>query len=283
MTTMHYRTSFFRTLLCLAACLVMALAGNPYAGAQVSSPTTCHPVINEILTGTGTSGTEEFVELFNPCATAFPLDGWVLLYRTDTPKRVLGIPAPGDFFYSPVQGVLQPRGYLVFGGPGYHGPSSGALQNGIAADGYVGLFNGNSNSLIDAVGFGTTSVLTASVPILPGLHPYEGAPSPLASLAPSPGQSLSRSPNGVDSNNNFKDFKVTPPTPMAANPRAPGSGSTTPPPSPFSPPSPFLDSSGFLHACLNPSGQLRTVAPTTLCAAGEMKIHWLVVPDSPKP
>ena len=240
MTTMHYRRNFSRAFHCLATCLVMTLAGNPYAGAQVSSPATCHPVINELLTGTATSGTEEFVELFNPCATAIPLAGWVLLYRTDTPKSLPGFPTFTDIFNSPVQGVLQPKGYLVFGGPGYHGPSSGALQNGIAPDGYVLLFNGNSNSLIDAVGFGTTS-LTSAVPVLGSLRPYEGLPSPLAPLAPSPGQSLSRSPNGVDSNNNGKDFTVTQPTPMAANSLPPGSGATNPPPNPF------LDSSRNLY------------------------------------
>jgi len=285
MTTMLYRASFPRALLCLAALLLVALASPPQAGAQVLK--NCAPVINEVLTGTAATGTEEFVELFNPCATPIAVDGWRLVYRSATNTAP---PNGGDSsLLFALQGVLQPGGYMVYGGPGYHGPSNGALQGGIAADGAIGLRDRDLR-LIDSVGFGRVA----------GNAFVEGMPVPAPLVSPSPGMSLSRSPNGSDTNNNGSDFTGTPPTPMGANTRPgagpatifpsapPASGSPTPLPGQFPPSapqtlSPFLDSSGLLYACLNPSGQLRAVAPNAACAAGEMKIHWLVVPGSPRP
>jgi hypothetical protein len=273
------------SILCLATLLILCLTPSPHAAAQ--APANCHPVINEVLTGAAATGTEEFVEVFNPCATPIAVDGWRLVYRSAT--NTAPATATDSSLLFTLQGVLQPGGYVVFSGPGYHGPSSGALRSGIAPSGAIGLRDRDSR-LIDSVGFGP----------VPGAAFVEGMPAPAPPAAPSPGLSISRAPDGADTNNNSRDFVVTPATPMGANARPglgsatalpnapPVSGSTTPLPGQFLPaapstPSPFLDNSGVLYACLNPSGQLRTVAPNTPCAAGEMKIHWLVVPDSPKP
>jgi hypothetical protein len=175
-------------------------------------------VINEVLTGTVATSTEEFVEVFNPCSTAFNLDGWRLVYRSanNTTPANLGEGSP----LVTLQGILPPGGYLVFGGPGYHvhSTSSGALQSGIAANGAVGLRDRDLR-LIDSVGFGQ----------VPGNAFVEGTPAPAAPVSPTPGLSISRSPDGADSNDNSRDFTVTTPTPMAANAR-PGTVATTPPP-----------------------------------------------------
>ncbi|HEY1585064.1 MAG TPA: hypothetical protein VGH63_05200, partial [Polyangia bacterium] len=44
----------------------------------------CHLVINEVQTGTTQTGTEEFVEIYNPCAGTITVDGWKLAYRAAT-------------------------------------------------------------------------------------------------------------------------------------------------------------------------------------------------------
>jgi hypothetical protein len=171
---------------------------------------TCHPVINEVLTGTSATPAEEFVELFNPCATAFTLDGWFLVSRSATnmaPASSLDL--PGTQLLR-LQGVVEPGGYRVYGGPGYDSPANGTLQSSLEAEGAVGLRD-VTLSLIDSVGFGQVS----------GNAFVEGTATPVAPLSSPPGQSLSRFPNGMDSNNNGSDFKLTPPTPMAANALAP--------------------------------------------------------------
>src|SRR5687768_8855486 len=106
--------------------------------------------------------------------------------------------------------VLPPGGYQVYSGPGYRGPSNGALLRGIAEvpGAAVGLRDRNAY-LLDSVLLGAIS--TASAFMEGGM----AAPAPL--LSSSPGTSVSRVPNGTDTNVNGNDFKVTVPTPMAAN------------------------------------------------------------------
>jgi len=238
----------------------------------------CAPVINEVLTGTAATGTEEFVEIVNPCTTPLNVDGWRLVYRS---ANNTAPPNGADSMQlALLQGNLLPGGVLVFGGPGYHGPSNGALQGGIAASGAVALRD-RELRLGDSVGFGQVQ----------GNAFVEGTPAPAPPAAPSPGMSISRLPNGIDTNDNGRDFLVTAPTPMAANmkPGAPAAILPGAPPSVPSAPSvlqtpiPFPDNNGLLYACLNPNGQLRAIAPNIPCAAGEQRIHWLVVPDPPKP
>jgi hypothetical protein len=177
--------------------------------------TACHPVINEILTGTAASPREEFVELFNPCPTAFNLQGFTLVYRFATDSRLLPGPDCPSCTIG-LQGLLQPGGYIVYGGADYRGLSNGVLMGGglaggIEANGALALQQVTNLSLIDSVGFGQVS----------GNFFMEGIAAPSAS----PGFSISRSPNGADTNNNGNDFKVTSPTPMGANMKSgPGSG-----------------------------------------------------------
>ena len=209
---------------------------NPSSGSptplpgQPSQPlsTACHPVINEVLGGTTGDFTEEFVELFNPCATAFTLDGWSLRSR----GALTGVISYNYSLLSHLNGVLPPGGYRVYGGPGYRGPSNGALLSGIPEFGPFIILEDRDSRLIDSTGSSSSlsspSTLLAETPI------------PAPPLSSSPGRSLSRVPNGIDTNNNGSDFKVTSPTPMAANTLAgvagtpgapipaPGSSPTTP-------------------------------------------------------
>jgi hypothetical protein len=173
----------------------------------------CTPVINEILTGTAATGTEEFVEIFNPCPVPISLDGWRLVYRSA--NNATPATAADSTVLSTLQGTLPAGGYLVFGGPGYHGPAVGPLQGGIAPDGAVGLRD-RDQRLVDSVGYGQVVVGNAFI---------EGLP---ATPAPPLGLSISRSPDGHDTNDNSRDFRAGPPTPMVATVR-PDVGPGAPP------------------------------------------------------
>lgn len=159
---------------------------------------TCHPVINEVqVDGPGGTG-DEFIELYNPCMLPWDLTNFKVLYRsaggvTDVPIANLSgfIMGPSSFF------VLASSGYTGPGPIEFVFPANQLSSNG----GGLGLYN-NNGVLVDSVGYG--AVMNIYV---------EGSPAP----APFPGQSISRMPNGVDTNNNAVDFMVTPPTPHLFN------------------------------------------------------------------
>lgn len=166
----------------------------------------CHPVINEIQTGSSTSAADEWVEVFNPCTAPFDVTGWTLDYRsanatgaTDTNQMVV------------LSGTIESTGTRLFCGGSVVGPScdgswaSGFMQQN---NGGVGLRSGpkDTGTLVDAAAYGA---------VLPG-HPFvEGTVGP----ALANGKVMARLPyDGHDQNNNLTDFLVvTTPTPNALN------------------------------------------------------------------
>jgi hypothetical protein len=167
---------------------------------------TCGPVVNEVLPGTKATGTEEFVELYNPCSFDIDLTNWSLVYRSKT-----NVNPPNGADSSPLfgwtSGTFYQNTYLVYGGSGFTGTTNGALKSGVAAEGAVGLRDGNG-VLVDSVAWGSAG----------GGFAEGGVSAPLPPVVASPGKSLARTPNGIDTNNNAKDFQVaSPPTPGASN------------------------------------------------------------------
>ena len=157
----------------------------------------CHPVINEIQTGSATSAADEWVEVINPCATAIDVTGFTLDYRsanatgtTDTNQMIA------------LSGTMTSMSTRLFCG-GSVPPellcddswASGFMQQN---NGGVGLRNGpkDTGTLVDSSAYGA---------VLPG-HPFvEGTVSP----ALANGKVLARLPyDGHDENNNNGDFKV---------------------------------------------------------------------------
>jgi hypothetical protein len=169
-------------------------------------PSTCHHVINEIQTGTSATGTEEFVELFNPCSAAVTVTGWKLVYRAASNTN----PQSGSdssTLYTFAAGSFAAGSYRVFAGSGFHGTSDGALASGIAASGAVGLRDAGG-ALVDSVGYGSVAGNTF----------VETAAAPLPPTLASPGGSIERLPNGTDTDDNSHDFQTaTTATPGAAN------------------------------------------------------------------
>jgi uncharacterized protein len=159
----------------------------------------CKLVINELQTGDGTSGNADFIELHNSCDSAKAIGNYKLVYRsnTGTTDTVLFTFASGT--------TIPGKGYRVLGGSAFTGSKDGALPSGLSVGGgSVGLRDA-ADMLLDSVGYGT------GMGIL-----IEGT----AAAAPgdvTPAKSIARSPNGMDTDNNASDFKVTTPTPGAAN------------------------------------------------------------------
>jgi hypothetical protein len=149
------------------------------------------------MTASPISAASEFVELINVGAAPADLTGFRLVYRSangTTEETLAAVPAGAS---------LDPGARYVFGGTTFWGTSNQTYTSGLAsAAGGVGLRN-SSGQLVDSLGYGNATNIFV-----------EGAPAG----SPTPGGSLSRLPDGADSNYNASDFSwVSPPTPGAAN------------------------------------------------------------------
>ncbi len=176
------------------------LTAPPVFDLSSSSGCTGHLVINEVKVAGTSSVDDEFIEIFNPCATSVSLANWTLahLAATGTTPNVIAtltgsISGNGYYLVAETQCACSTIADLTY--------TTGTLA---AAGGGIGLRNA-SGTVIDAVGYGTG---TANAYV-------EGAPA----AAPAAGSSIARHPNGHDTDHNDADFTVdTTPTPRAANP-----------------------------------------------------------------
>jgi hypothetical protein len=191
------------------ATITASLDGAASATVKVTVKTTqCHPVINELKTA-GTSGADEWVEIYNPCATPMVVDGWTLDYRAATNAGATdGMPMVT------LTGTMAVGEFRLFVGADYVGPPTpdgmwpgmtGILQ---ATNGAVGLRAGaiSAGPIVDSVGYGT---VTSGNPFLEST----AAPAMSANV------SASRVPfDGKDDDDGKNDFKITQtPTPHALN------------------------------------------------------------------
>jgi hypothetical protein len=152
--------------------------------------------INEVSTGSPASASDEYVELYNACATAVDVSGARLLYRAAAGVNdvVLTTASPGSIFPA--------GGFLVFGGTAFTGPSNGLLAGGIAAaGGGIAIVDANGVKL-DSVGYGTATNIYVET---------------TAAVAPSSGNSIGRRPDGSDTDDNSVDFVDQPRSPGAPN------------------------------------------------------------------
>jgi hypothetical protein len=154
--------------------------------------------INEVMTGTSSAAANEFVEIVNSGSAPAELSGYRLVYRSATGTADVTLATV------PAATSLAAGARYVFGGSAFTGPAAQSFATGLASSGGgVGLRD-PGGLLVDSVGYGSG---TANGFV-------EGAPA-----APPPvGQSISRIPDGRDTNDNAADFTVTaPPTPGAGN------------------------------------------------------------------
>lgn len=178
----------------LLAILLLGVPGLPpgMAGAEALPD---HLVISEIVTG-GASASDELIELYNPTATALPLEGLELVYVTATGATIsrraaweLGAPSIGPG-----------RHLLVANELGAYAAIADAMYaSGMAATGgSVALRIQGASTAIDAVGWGTAASAW-----------LEGQ----VAAAPPSGSSLERLPGGdagstQDTDDNATDFAV---------------------------------------------------------------------------
>jgi hypothetical protein len=154
-------------------------------------------LVNEILTtGAGNETGFEWVEIYNPNSCAKSFGSYKLVYRSADRAT------DGTLFNGATSSLTVPAGGYALIGSATVPSTDGALANGIKdTGGAVGIVFGTTR--IDTVGWGTATV---------------GNSETKAAAAPPEAQSIARSPNGRDTNNNSTDFKIaTSPTPGAAN------------------------------------------------------------------
>jgi len=189
---------------------ITASLGNAIPGTVKATVTAvvCHPVINELTTGTAALASNEWIEIYNPCTTAIDVATWTLIYRS-AGTAGLSDQSPA---LATLTGSMDPGTYRLYSATGYPGPTdddlnkwSGTLQQ---TDGAVGLRAGPKDvgPLKDSVAYG--GVVAANTFI-------EGSSTmPMAN-----GKSASRQLfDGNDNDTNNADFVITTTlTPKAPN------------------------------------------------------------------
>lgn len=158
--------------------------------------------INEFSVGIEGALGDEFVEIANTGTAAADLSGWKLVYRSGagTSDVSLGTLADGT--------MLAPGAFFLFGGSDYAGahPADKSFSAGLAsAAGGVAIKDADGN-IVDSVGWGEAT--NAFV---------EGTTAAAPPIAPAPGKSDARHPNGQDTNVNSADFTIGDPTPGTSN------------------------------------------------------------------
>ncbi|MFO0664414.1 MAG: lamin tail domain-containing protein [Polyangiaceae bacterium] len=162
---------------------------------DASGPTCTTLSINEIQTA-GTTASDEFVELFNPGASACNVVGWKLIYRSAAGASDVTMFSGGTF-------SIPAGGFAVLGGADFVGTKAGALMSGLAAAGGQLQLRDAANAVFSSLGYGTANGAFV-----------RGTPAP----APGASESIGRIVDGQDTQDNFADFFVsTAPTPGAAN------------------------------------------------------------------
>ena len=158
--------------------------------------------INEFSVGIEGALGDEFVEIANTGTAAADLSAWKLVYRSGagTSDVSLGTLADGT--------MLAPGAFFLFGGSGYSGahPADKSFSAGLAsAAGGVAIKDADG-TIVDSVGWGDAT--NAFV---------EGTAAAAPPIAPVPGKSDARHPNGHDTNVNSADFTIGDPTPGISN------------------------------------------------------------------
>lgn len=156
--------------------------------------------INEFSTGVEGALTDEFVEIFNPGIAAADLSGYRLVYRSATGTSDVSLVTVADGT------TLAPGAFLVFGGSGYSGTPFQSFSSSLASSGGGVGIRDATGLLLDSVGWGAAT--NAFV---------EGTAAAVPTVAPAPGKSDARHPDGADTNDNAADFTEGDPTPGAAN------------------------------------------------------------------
>jgi hypothetical protein len=189
----------------------------------VSPPNPPHLVINEVDYDQAGTDTAEFVEIYNPTASSISLTNQALVFvngavNTEYRRVDLGpagsIPSQGYLVIADSTVTVHPSASR-YTPPGW--PTPDAIQNG-APDGIL-LLNTTTGTMLDAISY-EGSLTAGIVTGFPGTYNLVEGTALSASTADSNtiNGSLSRIPNGTDTDNASADWSFSnPPTPGAAN------------------------------------------------------------------
>ncbi|MBQ8264017.1 MAG: lamin tail domain-containing protein, partial [Oscillospiraceae bacterium] len=205
-----------KKLLAFLLCLVMVLSAFPMGVLAADGTGADHVVINQAYGGGGNKGAEyknDFVELYNPTDKDVDLSGWSVQYASksgtfNNVTNLSGVIKAGGYYL--VQMAAGTGGTLDLPTPDAIGTAAmaGKEFKVALANNTEAITGINDENVVDFLGAGAA-------------NEYEGdASAPLASNT----TSLNRI-NGIDTNQNSKDF-------IADTPNPHNSGSTTPNPEP---------------------------------------------------
>ncbi|HEX8546040.1 MAG TPA: lamin tail domain-containing protein [Cytophagaceae bacterium] len=172
--------------------LILALAsGSSQSFSQIK--------INEFMTGGKEKASEEFIELYNPTDIAINLKGWKILYRSSAGKNETELFTwKGDF-------LLKPKDFFIAASEEFPGKKNGKLKDNLSGtSGAIGLRD-SKDSLRESVAYGKVNADNIFI-------------EKSACDAPNKATSMSRLPDGKDTDDNSLDFVNTKtPTPGDLN------------------------------------------------------------------
>ncbi|NTX16634.1 lamin tail domain-containing protein [Myxococcus sp. CA051A] len=199
--------------------LVVATLDTQSVSAQLrvtDAPTGAdHVVISEAAPAGAGNANDEFIELFNPTATAVDLSGWKVQYKSVAGDRYLSATLPAG-------ATIQPRGFYLVVHPQYSGAVSGDASWGTAfsmsasANGGGSLRIGtsalglevNDPATVDAFAYraGNAPEGTAFPTIPAAAGSFERKASISSTAATMENGSDATAGNGYDSQDNASDF-----------------------------------------------------------------------------
>jgi phosphatidylserine/phosphatidylglycerophosphate/cardiolipin synthase-like enzyme len=169
---------------------------------------TTHVVIGELSTGSSSSATDEFLELYNPTESAIDISGWKLQYKSAT----------GSTWYDrgtlPANSYIAAHGFFLITPPAYVGPpstdfSSVAWNSGMAAAGGHERIIDASAVEVDKIGWGTAidpEGGSATPAHAAGNSSERKANATSTAVLLASGGAHELLGNGQDTNNNGSDF-----------------------------------------------------------------------------
>jgi hypothetical protein len=184
----------WRTPIPMLLCLALMVSASPAVAAEVEWPPSTALVVGEVVTG-GSTGSDEYVEVYNAADAPASLDGLELVYASATGKTVTRKHTWSQGQVAAGSRVLLANVDGVYAARADHGYSGG-----LSATGGSLVLRQVGGSVIDSLSWGDADSSFV-----------EGTPG----VAPGPGASLERRPGGGaanhrDTNDNAADSVINP-------------------------------------------------------------------------